>query len=68
MAKVLRISKVFKIANEIAEELSIDWNLAFPMAIEFWKAESLNSIKESLSKDGSLIDKLDSIDRTIMYK
>ena len=65
MEKILRISKVFEIANEIAEELTISWDDAFPIAIEFWKAESINSIKESLHQDGDLIKKLDDIAQII---
>ena len=41
---------------------------ALNLAIQMWKADSLDSIKESLSKDGELIDKLDNIINAIYYK
>ena len=62
------IERVQNFANQIERKLSCNRIDAFNLAIQMWKADSLNSIKESLIKDGSLINKLDSIDRTIMYK
>jgi hypothetical protein len=39
---------VQKIADDIEEIYEIDSKEAFKLAIEFWKAEILNSIKDSL--------------------
>jgi hypothetical protein len=68
MEKVLRISKVFEIANEIAEELTINWDDAFPIAIEFLKAESLHTIAEALKVDGDISQSLSDISKAINQK
>lgn len=57
-----------EIAEDIEEFYEIESKEALKLAIEFWKAQSLHKIRESLSKDGTLINKLDSIDNSIIYK
>jgi len=50
MISASSLNYVHEIAEELEEFLEIDYNEAFKLAIEFWKAESLNSINNSLDK------------------
>jgi hypothetical protein len=59
---------VQKIADDIEEIYEIDSKEAFKLAIEFWKAESLHEIKKSLSKNGTLVNKIDIISDALYDK
>jgi hypothetical protein len=59
---------VQKIADDIEEIYEIDNLEAFKLAIEFWKGQSLHEIKESLSKNGTLVNKIDIISDALYDK
>lgn len=59
---------VQKIAADIEEIYEIDERESFKIAIEFWKAQSLHKIRESLSLNGALVNKIDIISDALYDK
>jgi hypothetical protein len=59
------IERVQNFANQIEKKLHCSKQDAFNLAVQMWKADSLDSIAEALKRDGDISQSLSDISKAI---